>query len=498
VSTARVSTKVRFTAGVALLCVLTVATGCPVGPNYVRPDSKAPADYYGQPQPVEIESLADLPWWQVFSDPVLQRLVTESVQGNYDLRAAVARVEQANALVGVARAPLLPQVGYQGTASRQRSLVFPGTPNQTFNLFAGAFNLAWEIDVWGRIRRATEAAQAELLASDAFRRGVLLTLVSSVAQRYFELIELDRELDIAEQSTQSFRDTLQLFTRRYEGGVGSKLQTERAAAALYDAEASIPDLQAQIVAKENQINVLLGRNPGPIPRGKSLTEQTMPPQTPPGLPAELLERRPDVQQAEQTIRSANAQIGVAVANFFPRIGLTSLYGGQSTELSDIVKGSANVWNLVGSIGGPIFTGGQLLEQYYAQVALWEQTKFQWEQTLVTAFSEVSSTLVAQEKLVGVVSARAKTVGAYSESVRLSLLRYNQGLANYYEVLEAQQLLFPAENALAQAQRDQLLAVVDLYRALGGGWKVPDADWTGPAAPDDAPVPEGTTPFVMFP
>jgi multidrug efflux system outer membrane protein len=205
-----------------------------------------------------------------------------------------------------------------------------------------------------------------------------------------------------------------------------------------------------------------------------------------------------VQQAEQTIRSANAQIGVAVANFFPRIGLTSLYGGQSTELSDVVKGSANVWNLIGSVAGPIFTGGQLLEQYYAQVALWEQTKADWAQTLVTAFSEVSSTLVAQEKLVDVVSARAKTVGAYSESVRLSLLRYNQGLANYYEVLEAQQLLFPAENALAQAQRDQLLAVVDLYRALGGGWNIPDADWTGPTAPADAPVPEGTTPFVMFP
>lgn len=496
--TPRASKKRGVASVAALLCLLTFAAGCPVGPNYVRPKSDPPPDYYGQPQPVEIESLADLPWWDVFSDPVLQRLVTEAVQNNYDLRTAVARVEQANALVGVARAPLLPQIGYQGTASRQRALVFPGQPNATYDLFAGAFNLAWEIDVWGRIRRATEAAQAEMLATDAFRRGVMLTLVSTVALRYFELIELDRELEIAYDSVQSFRDTLQLFTRRYEGGVGSKLQTERAAAALYEAEASIPSLQAQIVAKENQLNVLLGRNPGPIPRGKTLVQQTVPPQTPPGLPAELLERRPDVQQAEQTIRSANAQVGVAVASFFPRIGLTSLYGGQSTELSDIVKGSANIWNLVGSIGGPIFTGGQLLEQYYAQVAQWEQAKLQWEQTLVTAFSEVSTTLVAQDKLVDVTAARAKTVQAYSESVRLALLRYNQGLANYYEVLEAQQLLFPAENALAQSQRDQLLVVVDLYRALGGGWKIPDADWTGPAAPDAAPVPEGTTPWVMFP
>lgn len=494
----RRSASLRALAGGAPLLCLLLASGCPVGPNYVRPESTPPPDFYGQEPSPPAESLADLPWWEVFSDPVLQRLVTEAVQSNYDLRVAVARVEQANALVGVARAPLLPQVSYEGTAARQRSLVFPGFPNQTYNLFAGTFNLAWELDIWGRIRRATEAAQAELLATDEFRRGVLLTLVSSVAQNYFDLIELDRELEIALDTTQSFRDTLQLFTRRFEGGVGSKLQTERAAAALYQTEANIPNLEAQIVAKENQLNVLLGRNPGPIPRGKSLVQQTTPPATPPGLPADLLERRPDVRQAEETIRSANAQIGVAVANFFPRIGLTSLYGGQSTELSDVVKGSANIWNLVGSVAGPIFTGGQLLEQYYAQVAAWEETKLQWEQTLITAFSEVSTTLVTQQKLAEVRVAQQKTVDAYSESVRLSLLRYNQGLANYYEVLEAQQLLFPAENDLARTQRDQLLVVVDLYRALGGGWQVADADWTGPAAPGAAPVPEGTTPWVMFP
>jgi len=490
--------KLPFPLAAAALGVVLLLSGCPVGPNYVRPESTPPADFYGQTQTPAPESLADLPWWEVFSDPVLQRLVTEAVQSNYDLRVAVARVEQANALVGVARAPLLPQIGYQGNASRNRALVFPGLPNSTYNLFSGAFNLAWEIDIWGRIRRATEAAQAELLASEEFRRGVLLTLVSTVAQAYFDLIELDRELEIAYETTQSFRDTLQLFTRRFEGGVGSKLQTERAAGALYQTEANIPNLQAQIVAKENQLNVLLGRNPGPIARGKPLVEQAMPPQTPPGLPAELLERRPDVRQAEEAIRSANAQVGVAVASFFPRIGLTSLYGGQSTELSDVVKGSANIWNLIGSISGPIFTGGQLLEQYYAQVAFWEQTKLEWEQTLITAFSEVSTTLVTQEKLEEVRVAQQKTVEAYQESVRLSLLRYNQGLANYYEVLEAQQLLFPAQNDLARTQRDQLLIVVDLYRALGGGWQVADADWSGPSAPGTAPVAEGTTPWVMFP
>jgi multidrug efflux system outer membrane protein len=427
----------------AIACVV-LLSGCPVGPNYHRPEATPPSDFYGQTQPPEPESLADLPWWQVFSDPVLQRLVTEAVQSNYDLRVAVARVEQAEALVGVARAPLFPQLGYQGAASRQRSLVFPGQPYPTYNLFAGAFNLAWEIDIWGRIRRATEAAQAEMLSTEEFRRGVLLTLVSTVARDYFDLIELDRELEIAYDTTDSFRQTLELFTRRYQGGVGSKLQTERAAGALYQAAATIPNLQAQIVAKENQIDVLLGRNPGPIPRGSLLVDQKTPPETPPGLPADLLERRPDVLQAEANMRSANA--------------------------------------LVGSISGPIFTGGQLLEQYYAQKAFWEQTKLQWEQTLVTAFSEVSTTLVAQDKLVDVRSEQEKTVAAYQESVRLSLLRYNQGLANYYEVLEAQQLLFPAQNDLARVQRDQLQVVVDLYRVLGGGWQLADDAWTAPAAP----------------
>jgi multidrug efflux system outer membrane protein len=473
-------------------------TGCPVGPNYRRPDATPPSDFYGQQQVPEAESLADLPWWEVFADPVLQRLVTEAVQSNYDLRIAISRVEQAEALVGVARSPFFPQIGYNGAASRQRALIFPGQPNATYNLFAGTFNLAWEIDIWGRIRRATEAAQAEMLASEEFRRGVLLTLVSSVASAYFDLIELDRELEIAYDTTKSFSDTLQLFTRRYQGGVGSKLQTARAAGALYSAEASIPTLQAQIVATENRLDVLLGRNPGPIPRGALLVDQQTPPETPPGLPADLLERRPDVLQAEQNMRSANAQVGVAVGNFFPQIGLTSLYGGQTTQLKDIVKGSANIWNLVGTISGPIFTGGQLIEQYYAQVAAWEQTKLQWEQTLITAFSEVSTALVSQAKLAEVRAAQEKTVEAYQESVRLALLRYNQGLANYYEVLEAQQLLFPAENDLARAERDQLLVVVDLYRTLGGGWQLPDDQWTAPGAARAPATPPDTQTVAPVP
>ncbi len=464
----------------AVALAAALLAGCAVGPNYTRPTIQAPEGFRGQVGPAEAASLADLPWWEVFQDPVLQGLILDALQSNYDLRTAIARVEQARALVGVARAPLFPQVGYQGQAARGRSF-FPSTTNATFNDFLGAFDLAWELDVWGRIRRSTEAAGAELLADEEVRRGIMLSLVSDVATAYLELLELDLELQIARDTTDSFQQTLDLFTRRYEGGVGSKLQTSRAEGALAQAEASIPDLERRIVQKENQIAVLLGRSPGPILRGIPLVEQTTPPATPPGLPSQLLERRPDVRQAEDLLISANAQVGVAVANFFPRIGLTSLYGGESTELKNVVKGAGSIWSVAGSLTGPIFTGGQNLEQYRAQVAVFEQSKAQYEQSILQALREVSDALVAQTKLVGVRAARERAVRALQESVRLSLLRYNQGLASYYEVLEAQQQLFPAENALAQVERDQLLVVVGLYRALGGGWQLEDAAWSSAKA-----------------
>jgi outer membrane protein, multidrug efflux system len=460
----------------AAVALTALATGCPVGPNYRAPEIATPTSFRGDVAPAEAASLADLPWWQVFADPVLQGLVEEAIRSNYDLRTAVARVEQAQALVAVARSPFFPQLGYQGIASRQRQFIGPEFGSTTFNLFSGAFNLAWELDVWGRIRRSSEAAQAELFATEEFRRGVLLSLVSRVAQAYFELLELDAELEIARSTRVSFEQTLNLFQQRFVGGVGTKLQTDRAAAALYDTEATIPLIEAQIVAKENEINVLLGRNPDTVLRGTLLVDQMVPPAVPPGLPSELLVRRPDLRQAEDAIVSANAQVGVAVASFFPRIGLTSLYGGESTELKDVVKSSANIWNLVGSVAGPIFTGGQLIGQYRAQVAAWEQAKTDWAQSVITAFAEVSSALVLQQKLATARVAQEKTVQAYEESVRLSILRYTTGLANYYEVLEAQQFLFPAQISLARTERDQLLVVVDLYRALGGGWELPIEHW----------------------
>ena len=456
-----------------------VTAGCPVGPNYVRPEVSLPEAHRGELGPAEAASIADLPWWDVFGDPVLKQLIEAALQNNYDLEAAVHRVEQAEALVGVARAPLFPQLGYNGAAQRGKTFVF-GQQNQTFNAFLGTFNMAWELDIWGRIRRATEAAQAEYLATDEFRRGVMLTLVSDVAQAYFGLLELDLELAIARDTVASFQDTVDLFRFRYQGGIGNKLEVDRAVAALEQTVASIPDLERQIVEAENLISVLIGRPPQPIERGARLVEQKAPPQVPPGLPSQLLERRPDVIQAEDTLVSANAQVGVAVANFFPRIGLTSLYGGQSNELENLVKSQGNIWNIAASIAGPIFTGGQNYETYLAQVAVFEESRARYLQSILLALQEVSNVLTSQDKLTEIRAALERQVVALQESVRLSLLRYDQGLANYFEVLEAQQQLFPAQNLLAQSVRDQLDVVVQLYRALGGGWNVTDEAWVAGA------------------
>lgn len=466
----------RARRAVAAVLALAFASGCAVGPNYVRPPTDPPPEYRSQVGPVEAASIADLPWWEVFEDPVLQDLVRQAIENNYDLKAAVARVEQAKALVGVAQSPFYPQLQYQGSAGRQGQPELLQQPHETFDFFYGAFSLAWEIDVWGRIRRSTEASRESLFATEEFRRGVLLTLVTTVARAYLTLLELDLELEITRETADSFEKSLDLFTQRYVGGVGNKLQVARAEAALAETLAQIPDYERRIVIQENAIRVLLGQNPGPIPRGTPLSHRPEPPTTPPGLPSALLERRPDVLQAEHIVASANAQVGVAVANFFPQIGLTALYGGQSTELVDIVKGSFSIWNVAGNAAGPLFQGFLLLEQYRAQKASWVETVANYEQTVITAFSEVSNAITAQERLAESRVQQERAVRAYEESVRLAFVRYDYGLANYYEVIEAQQLLFPAQIQLAQLQRDQLLTVVDLYAALGGGWQLASDQW----------------------
>jgi outer membrane protein, multidrug efflux system len=451
-----------------------------VGPDYKQPEVKPADEFRSQIGPSEASSLSDLPWWQVFNDKALQALIATALEHNYDLELAADRVEQARALVGVAASQLYPQVGYQGYAGREKAFVplEQAGGNITFNAFAGLFNLFWELDVWGRIRRSTEAARANLFAQEDVRRGVMLTLVSDVAAGYFSLLELDRELAIAEESSRTYKQTLDLFTQRYQFGKDSKLPVARAQAAYEASIASIASLKRAIVQQENAISILLGAYPGDIRRGAQLTEESAP-HAPLGLTTSVMQRRPDILQAEQNVMGANAQVGVAVANFFPRVGLSALYGGQSPNINDILDNTFSIWNIAGSLAGPIFQGGQILEAYYAQQALWQGTIAQYKQTVLVAFREVSDALIAQTTLVDQRNALQGQVASLREAVDLSLLRYNAGRASYFEVLEAEQLLFPAEDALAQTQRDQLLVVVSLYKALGGGWNLSDTEWAQP-------------------
>lgn len=460
--------------GLVIAAVVSLFSACAVGPDYQRPSVDTPLQYRtdgaAEPAGGAVTSIADLPWWDLFKDPVLVELINEALLNSYDMKLIAARVEQARYAVGVTRADLLPQAGYEGGAARGRIFNPTGDDNVTTNQFLGAFQLAWEIDVWGRIRRATEASLANLVATEDVRRGVILSLVTGVAQAYFELRELDLELAIARRTRESFQQTLDLFTRQLLGGVGNKLATSRAEASLAGTAATIPEIERQIVAKENQISILLGRHPGPIARGMVLTEQTYPPEVPPGLPAALLERRPDLLQAEQSIAASNALVGVAIADFLPRIGLTTLYGGQSSEIENIVKGPGNIWSVGGSLLGPIFQGGRLYYSYKGSVAAWEEAVLSYQQTVLTALGEVSNALVARQKYAAARRELERQVAALRDSVTLSTMRFTGGLANYYEVLEAQQQLFPAENSLARTQLNQLVTVVQLYRSLGGGWR----------------------------
>jgi multidrug efflux system outer membrane protein len=451
-----------------------------VGPDYKQPELKPVEEFRSQIGPSEAESLADLPWWKVFNDSALQQLIITSLEHNYDLELASDRVEQARALVGVAASQLYPQIGYQGLAARQKAFVplEEAGGNLTFNAFAGLFSVFWEVDVWGRIRRSTEAARANLFAQEFVRRGVLLTLVSDVAGGYFQLIELDRELAIAEESSRTYKQTFDLFNQRFQFGRDSKLPVARAQAAYNSSQADIANLKRAIVLQENALSVLLGAYPEQIARGTQLIDQSVP-KTPLGLTTEVMQRRPDILQAEQNIIGANSEVGVAVANFFPRIGLSALYGAQSPTMNHLLDDSFSIWNIAANLAGPIFQGGQILETYYAQQALWEGTIAQYKQTVLVAFSEVSDALIAQTTLVDQRVALEGQVASLKEAVDLSLLRYNAGRASYFEVLEAEQLLFPAEDALARTQRDQILVVVNLYKALGGGWKLSDAQWTQP-------------------
>ena len=456
-----------------------VLGGCAIGPDYKRPPVTPPDAFRGQVSAGEVASLADAPWWEAFRDPVLNGLIQEALAGNYDVRIAAARVQNARAQAVVARAPFFPQLGYGANAARSKGLGnilgLPGSSSDESSLYLGGISMSWEIDLWGKIRRLSEAASARLLASEEGRRAVLLSLLSDVAQGYFELLQLDARVTIARQSTEAYQGTYNLFKDRLQFGVASELQTSRAEGALAQAAASIPELESQIAAKENQISTLLGRNPGPIPRGTPLFDQAVTPTVPAGLPSALLERRPDLRRAEQELVAANANVGVAVANFYPTISLTGAFGGVAPELAGLF-GAGRSWSLGGGLLSPVLQGRRLEAQHRVAVAQWEEAKVQYERSVNNAFSEVATALVAYQKLAGVESEQARAVTVNREAVRLSNQRYLAGRSDYLEVLQAEQQQFAAENAVAQTHFNRLASLVQLYKALGGGWQLSDQQW----------------------
>jgi multidrug efflux system outer membrane protein len=436
--------------------------GCTVGPDYQRPPVAVPDQFYGAAGPASAAALTDAPWFDVFKDPTLRSLIDEALRNGYDARIAAARVEEARARFGITESERFPSVGYQVSATRQQ------VDGDGTTIVVAGVGVSWEADLWGRIRRLNESGRAQYLASEEGRRAVLLALTSEVAIAYFDLRELDEELDIARRATGSFQETYDLFNRQLQGGTVSAVETSRAEALLANEAATIPLLEQQIVAQENRINLLAGRMPGPIVRGAALTDVPLPGAVPAGLPSALLMRRPDLRQAEQQLIAANANIGVAEAAFYPTLSLTGLLGGQSSELANLV-GHGLAWSIGGGILGPIFNAGRLRNQRGVAVAQFEQARLQYEQDVTNALGEVSTSLTAIDRLAASERERVRALGANQQAVRLVNLRYSSGLSAYFEVLDAMQQLLGAENNLARIRRDRLVALVDFYRALGGGW-----------------------------
>lgn len=444
-----------------------------MGPNYQRPEVVQPNDFRFQINQTDASSFADRAWWDVFKDPALQALIGDALKSNNDLQVATARIEQARQLVGVARSQALPQLNYDAHGSVAKK---PADDQDLVGSYAsgiGILSAAWELDVWGRIHRATEAARANMYQQEEIRRGIMLTLVSDVATGYFRLLQLDRELAIAKESQSTFAKTHELFSLRFQAGRDSRLPVERAKALLDESTAQVADLQRETAQQENALSILTGAYPGPIARGMTLTAQQLPPQTPVGLTTELLRRRPDIRAAEQGMISANAQVGEAIANFYPKIGLSALAGLVGLAGAGPLDGTSGFWRGGLNIAGPIFSGGRLESEYRNRKAYWDETVAQYRQTILVAFRETSDALVAEQRLAEERAALETKVAANRQSIELSLERYHAGRASYFEVIEAQQQLFPAEDQLAKVQQAQLVAVVNLYKALGGGWNLTD-------------------------
>jgi multidrug efflux system outer membrane protein len=460
----------RLMAGILTLGLI---AGCKVGPNYHRPVSQTPAGFRDLKENAEVQaqaaSYADLPWWQVFQDQQLQELIRTALKQNYDLQLATERINAARAQVVITRSNLFPQVQGNGKFSGGKE----GTFQTRFNFLTLATDAAFQLDFFGKLRRATEASRAELLATEDARRVVMLTLVSDVASDYFTLLQLDLQLQITHDTVNTQIDSVKLTRLRLEHGVATKLDVLQAQQVLDSANAQLPDLERQIAQEENAISLLLGNYPEAVPRGSSLVEQKLPPEVPPGLPSSLIERRPDIREAEHNLIAANAEIGVAKAQFFPQITLTGSGGGafgRSSAFSGLMSSQLGIWSYGAQVSQPIFTGGALHGNLRLVESQHQQALIAYQQSIQRAFGDVSNALIGYEKLHKVRMRQEDSVADLQESVRLSTMRYKGGTTTYLEVLDGQRSLFSAELTLAEARGNEFQSLVQLYRALGGGWQ----------------------------
>lgn len=451
-------------------------TGCTVGPNYHRPKVAPPPTFRGASATPDTASLADEKWFQVFRDEQLQGLIRTALEHNYDLREAAARVEAARAALGVTRADQYPTIAGSANVTTQRisrggAYPVPAGFNQerTFGTVAGSL-LSYEVDIWGRLRRATEASRADLLATEANQQVVAMSLVSDLSTAYFNLLELDQELQIAKRTLATRQNSLRLIEIRQSRGLATVLDVRQAQQLVQVATEAIPSIEQRTEQTENQISLLTGASPAAIARSRSLNDQEMPPAVPAGLPSSLLDRRPDIREAEQNLIAANALIGVARAAYFPQISLTGLFGFQSNQLSSLFTGATKTWQFTPQLTQPIFTGGRIKSNVRLAEAQRQIALVQYERSIQTAFREVADALVQYQKVREVRDTQEQLVTTLQDRSRLSYRRYEGGVDTLLNALDADRDLFDAELRLAQVKRDELVSVVQLYRALGGGWQ----------------------------
>ena len=454
-----------------VLTVPLLLAGCAMHPKYKRPEVNVPVVYRDETlSGAQGNSLGDAKWWEVFQDQELQKLIRTALQENYDVRIAASRIEQARAQLGVTHSNQYPTVSGGAAATTLRSP--KNKLQQEYQINAEQLNVSvsWELDFWGKFRSATEAARAQLLATEWGRRSVLSSLVANVAFGYFQLRELDLELEISKRTLTSRQQSLHLVSTQEQGGTVSLLDVRQAEQLVYTASSQIPDIERRIAQEENFLSILLGRYPGPIPRGQTLTEQFHAPQIPAGIPSGLLARRPDIVQAEQQLIALNAQIGVARAAYFPQIVLTGSGGTQSSALDALFTGPAGLWKFAATLAQPIFTAGRIRSNVKLAEAQQQDAALAYQQTVQEAFREVSDALIGYQKAQEVREQLRLLTASAADGSHLSALRYNGGATSYLEVLTSETNYFSAELSLAQARASELQAMVQLYQALGGGWQ----------------------------